>query len=121
MPEQVSIIGDGQMALTMADALATRGVQVRLWSPFPKDAQELAATRRSPRLSGFVLNPDVSVIHEDGQALEAASLVVSAIPAQFLRAVWLRLAPHTPADVPVVSVTKGIEIDTLKRPTQVIH
>jgi glycerol-3-phosphate dehydrogenase (NAD(P)+) len=37
-----------------------------------------------------------------------------------MRATWKRLAPYLPAGVPVVSVAKGIENQTLLRPTQVI-
>jgi glycerol-3-phosphate dehydrogenase (NAD(P)+) len=48
-------------------------------------------------------------------------MVLHAIPTQFTRAVWQRLAPYLPAGVPIVSATKGIEIQTLLRPTQVIE
>jgi glycerol-3-phosphate dehydrogenase (NAD(P)+) len=37
-----------------------------------------------------------------------------------MRNVWKRLRPHVPAGVPIVSVAKGIEVETLLRPTQVI-
>ena len=33
---------------------------------------------------------------------------------------WKRLARHVPRGVPIVSVAKGIETDTLLRPTQII-
>ncbi len=38
-----------------------------------------------------------------------------------MRGVWTRLAPHVPAGVPIVSVAKGIENQTLMRPTQIIR
>jgi glycerol-3-phosphate dehydrogenase (NAD(P)+) len=47
-------------------------------------------------------------------------MILSAVPTQFMRSVWKRLLPHTPAGVPIVSVAKGIENNTLLRPTQVI-
>jgi glycerol-3-phosphate dehydrogenase (NAD(P)+) len=37
-----------------------------------------------------------------------------------MRSVWKRLSPYVPVGVPVVSVAKGIENETLLRPTQVI-
>jgi glycerol-3-phosphate dehydrogenase (NAD(P)+) len=37
-----------------------------------------------------------------------------------MRGVWTRLAPYIPASVPIVSVAKGIENDTLLRPTQIL-
>ncbi|NJL31849.1 MAG: NAD(P)-dependent glycerol-3-phosphate dehydrogenase, partial [Phycisphaerales bacterium] len=49
-----------------------------------------------------------------------AELIVSAVPTQYIRSVWSRVKPHVPAGVPVVSVAKGIETDTLLCPTQII-
>jgi len=37
-----------------------------------------------------------------------------------MRGVWTRLADHVPGSVPIVSVAKGIENDTLLRPTQIL-
>jgi len=42
------------------------------------------------------------------------------VPTQYLRGVWKRLAPYLPPDVPIVSVSKGIENESLLRPTQII-
>ena len=53
MPELVSIVGSGQMGLVMADALAERGSEVRLWCRRPEFARELSESRRSPLLPGF--------------------------------------------------------------------
>ncbi|MEZ6211945.1 MAG: hypothetical protein R3B46_11950 [Phycisphaerales bacterium] len=43
-------------------------------------------------------------------------MLVNAVPTQFIRSVWARLASHCPHALPVVSVAKGIENDTLLRP-----
>ncbi len=118
--QQAAIVGDGQMGLVLAAALVEREAPVRLWGPFPDDVRELAATRRSRRLEGFVLPDAVEVTADDEEALRGADFVINAIPTQFIRSVWERLAPHTAADAAVVSVSKGIENETLMRPTQVI-
>lgn len=118
--ELVSIIGDGQMALTMADALVARGVSVRIWGPFPADIKALAATRQSPRLPGFTLDRSVELVSDDASAFPGAGLIISAIPTQFLRPVWRRLNVHAAIGAPIVSVTKGLEIATMMRPTEVI-
>jgi glycerol-3-phosphate dehydrogenase (NAD(P)+) len=47
-------------------------------------------------------------------------LVVSAVPCQFTRSVWERISGRVPRGIPVVSVSKGIENETLLRPTQII-
>ena len=116
-----AIVGDGQMGLVLADALAQRGVSVRLWGRSEGRVRELARTRRSPqRLADFVLPAAVEVTADDEALLKGVDLVVNAIPTQHIRSIWLRLAPHLPPGVPVVSVSKGIENTTLLRPTQVV-
>ncbi|MCH8005692.1 MAG: NAD(P)-dependent glycerol-3-phosphate dehydrogenase [Planctomycetes bacterium] len=121
MVEQVAIVGDGQMGLVLADALAHHGVGVRLWGRSPTRVRELAATRRSPRrLPGFVLPDSVGVTGDDEALLKGAGIIINAIPTQFIRGVWERLKPHVDPTVPVISVSKGIENQTLLRPTQVI-
>jgi glycerol-3-phosphate dehydrogenase (NAD(P)+) len=45
---------------------------------------------------------------------------LSAVPTQYMRDVWQRVGKHLPAGVPIVSVAKGIENNTLLRPTQII-
>ena len=116
----MTILGDGQMALVLADALVQRGLAVRLWGPIAEDAHRLAAMRRSPRLPGFQLPKAVEVTSDDGTALSDADIIFSAIPAQYLRTVWQRLRGQLPRNACTVSVSKGIEIGTLMRPTQVI-
>ena len=120
MTELASIIGDGQMALVLADALSFRGVAARIWSPFPADARSLQASRQSPRLPAFVIPENTEVTADDSRAFADATIIYSAIPTQHLRAVWRRLAAHVPPDLCIVSVTKGIEIGTNRRPSEVI-
>ena len=118
--QQVAILGDGQMALVLADALATQGAAVRLWSPFPEDAKSLEKTRTSRRLPGFPLPARVDVVTEDDAAFVGAALILNAIPTQYIRSVWTRLREHVSPGIPVVCVSKGIEIETLLSPTHVI-
>lgn len=121
MKDRAAIVGDGQMGLVLADALAERGLAVRLWGRSPQRAEELAKTRRSPRrLKDFVLRDEIEVTGEDEAVFDGVSLIVNAVPTQFIRPVWQRLAEHLPEDVPIACVSKGIENSTLLTPTQVI-
>ncbi|MCA9292711.1 MAG: NAD(P)-dependent glycerol-3-phosphate dehydrogenase [Phycisphaerales bacterium] len=127
---RITIIGDGQMGLVLAAVAAAGDGQpaITLWSHDADEASALAQTRRSARLPHFELDPIVRVTADASRAFhpggEAAPLVISAVPAQFVRSVWQRLAEPF-ADIAdtslgVMSVTKGVEVDTLLRPTQVI-
>ncbi|MHC4983072.1 MAG: NAD(P)H-dependent glycerol-3-phosphate dehydrogenase [Planctomycetota bacterium] len=122
MASRISIIGDGGMGTVCAIMLAENGHAVRLWSAFPEAAAELSRTRENRRfLPGFRLPDPVEVTGEDGRAFRAADLAVSAVPTQFMRGVWQRLAGHCPSALPICSVAKGIENKTLLRPSQIIR
>jgi glycerol-3-phosphate dehydrogenase (NAD(P)+) len=122
----VCILGLGQMGLVCAamlagsDAGAGESASVRMWGHSLDEAGALAQTRQSPRLEGLTLQEDVKICLHDSDALQGAHVIVSAIPVQFIREAWTRLRPHVPRGAGVVSVAKGIENDTLLRPTQII-
>jgi glycerol-3-phosphate dehydrogenase (NAD(P)+) len=127
MTNLVAILGTGQFGLVLADALAERGLAVRMWGPRAETVQTLRETRRLPqRVEGFVLPRQVHVTADDREALSGADLIVSAIPTQFVRPVWCRMVAALPpaqgraAPLAVVSVSKGIENGTLLRPTEII-
>lgn len=117
--EHVAIVGDGQMALVLADVLAVRGIATTILSPFADEAGRLARDRTSPRLPGFRL-PDATRISADQSALGEATLVVCAIPTQYIRPMFVRIAPDLPAGVPVVSIAKGIEAESFRLPCEVL-
>ena len=122
MSKKITVIGDGAMGTICAIMLAENGLDVRLWSAFPEAAEQLARTRQNARfLPGSRLPDSVEVSGDDGEALAGADLAVSAVPTQFTRAVWGRLAASCPAQLPICSVAKGIENKTLLRPTEILR
>ncbi len=119
--ENVCIIGDGSMGTVCALLLEGRGLRVTLWGHNPQTVATLIQTRENSRyLPGYRIPESVRLTDQQALALRGCDLVVSAVPTQFMRSVWQLLVAHLPLDVPIVSVAKGIEADTLLRPTQII-
>jgi len=119
---RICIIGDGAMATVCALLLAGKNHDVVLWSAFPDYAREMAQTRENRKfLPGFSLPLAVRITADDAVAFDRPDLVFNAVPCQYLRAVWTRLAPAAPKNATFVSVTKGIENGTLLRPTQILR
>ena len=71
-------------------------------------------------LAGYKLPEALEFEAGDRQIMADCDLIVSAVPCQFMRSVWSRLKDYVPANVPIVSVTKGIENDTLLRPSRIL-
>ncbi|MCC6579507.1 MAG: NAD(P)-dependent glycerol-3-phosphate dehydrogenase [Phycisphaeraceae bacterium] len=121
MHKHISIIGDGAMATVCALLLESQGVKVTLWGAFGEQIADLIQTGENRRyLPGYRLPASLRLTAEDARAFDKADLIVSAVPTQFVRSVWHRLTPHLPQGVPIVSVAKGIENETLLRPSQII-
>jgi glycerol-3-phosphate dehydrogenase (NAD(P)+) len=119
--ESITILGDGAMATVCSILLSSGGYDVTMWGAFEESIEQLIQNRENQRfLKGATIPRNVRLTANDAEAFKGASLIVSAIPTQYMRPVWTRLKKHVPQGVPIVSVAKGIEVDTLLRPTQVI-
>jgi glycerol-3-phosphate dehydrogenase (NAD(P)+) len=101
--------------------LAEKGVQVTMWSFFSEQATEIERERENRRfLPGHKLPDNFHVTSDASTVFEGAELVVNAVPCQHTRKYWEAVGEHCPADAQIISVAKGIEVDTLLRPTQII-
>ena len=121
MVENITIIGDGAMATVCALLLESKGYKLTMWSAIPENIAEMIQTRENRKyLSGCHLPESIRLTADESIALRQVDLVVNAIPTQYIRSSWQRLASHIPEAVPIVSVAKGIEQGTLLRPTQII-
>ncbi len=118
--KSVFVLGDGGWGTALAILLAGRGCRVWIWSVDEPYAREVARTRENRKFLPGVRISDEITLCWDIAALSGADIMVMAVPTQYVRSVLTRLAPSFPRGVPIVSVAKGIENETLLRPSQVI-
>jgi glycerol-3-phosphate dehydrogenase (NAD(P)+) len=126
MPLHIATIGDGAMAtvcslITAGQATAERPVQVRIWGHDWAHYPAMNAARENTHyLPGFPLPENIRFVADPALVFQDVHLIICATPTQFMRGTLERVQAHAPAGVPVISVAKGIEISTLKRPSEVI-
>ena len=121
MAQRITIIGDGSMATVCALLLESRGAAVTIWGASAQHVETLIQARENSRyLPGYRIPESIRITSRQDTALADPQLIVSAVPTQYIRPVWSRLIGDLPRDVPIVSVAKGIENQTLLRPTQII-
>ena len=119
--ERVTILGSGGMATVCSILLVQNGHDVTMWGAFEASIERLLQDREQKRLLPGVRVPaQVRLTARESDALADATLILSAVPTQYMRSVWDRVKPHVPAGAAIVSVAKGIENGTLLRPTQII-
>ena len=114
------MIGAGSWGTTAA-ALAAIGTPTMLWARQREVADGVNQKHRNPRYlpdhplpDGLIATPDLA------EAVAGANAVVMAVPSHGFRDVFSEAAPHIDASVPILSLTKGIEQDTLATMTQVV-
>ena len=114
------MIGAGSWGTTVA-LLAGDRTPISLWSRRPELAETMRATRSNTRyLPGYLLPEDVAPTSSMEEAMNGAEAVAIAVPSHGFRQVFRELAPHVSGPLPLVSLTKGIEQDTLATMTRVI-
>jgi glycerol-3-phosphate dehydrogenase (NAD(P)+) len=115
------VIGDGSWGTALALILAGNDIPTTLWSAFPEQTKDLAKYRENrPFLPGIKLPDNLEFSADPQAACEGVDLIVSVVPTQFLRGVALRFEPFLNDSVPIVSATKGLEIETMKSPTSIL-
>ncbi|KAA0101319.1 NAD(P)-dependent glycerol-3-phosphate dehydrogenase [Mycolicibacterium sp. P1-18] len=114
-------MGAGAWGTALAKVLADAGNEVTLWSRRAELAEEINDTHRNSRYIGEVELPaSIRATGDAADALDGACTVLLAVPSQTLRANLQPWRDHLGADTTLVSVAKGIELDTLLRMSQVI-
>ena len=102
--------------------LARKGFPVRLWGAFADYVTFLDKKRENVKfLPTFKIPLDIPILANLERALDAADVVVLAVPSQFMRSVLRQMQPHIAKDTTVVSVAKGLEKDTHLRMSEVIR
>lgn len=120
--KRATVIGDGAMGTVCALLLAEHGTEVVLWSAFDDQAEACERERENKRfLPGSRLPDSLHVTRDAARAFAGSEMIVSAVPCQYTRNVWETIKSAYPHGIPVVTVTKGIEIGTLLCATNIIR
>ena len=122
MPTTFAILGSGGWGTAIAVLLAQNpDHRVRLWGAHAESARRLREDRENARLLPGVPIPESVLVTDDpAEAVAGADCWVTAIPTAFLRATISRFTSVRTADVPVVSLTKGMEVGTFRPPSEMI-
>ena len=120
--KHILVLGDGGWGTALALVLHHNGHKVTLWSKFPDYANYVNRKRENPKFLPGIKLPRTLDVTSDLQVLNY-ELIVMAVPTQFCRGVLDEIKsriPHRASRIPIVSVAKGIEQTTLKRPSEII-
>lgn len=117
---RAAVIGSGSWGTALAALLAGKGYDTALWSYEADVARSVNEDHRNRYLEGVTLPDPLWATTDMSEALAQARLVVSVSPSQFVGRVMAQAAPHLHDEAVLVSASKGIELDTLRRMDEVL-
>jgi glycerol-3-phosphate dehydrogenase (NAD(P)+) len=117
---KVAVVGAGSWGTAVA-ALCSINADVVLWARRPDLASCISATHENrDYLPGIALPEAVAATSDLTVACRGADVVVMAVPSHGFRGVLTEAADAVGADVPVISLAKGVEQGTRARMTQIV-
>lgn len=116
-----AVLGAGSWGTALAVHLGTNGHRVCLWGRDATMVREMRARRANPTYLPDIVFPE-SVVPTSAldEALHGAEFVVGAVPSHGTRDIMRAAAALVPPRAVLVSATKGLEVDTRLRMSEVI-
>ena len=120
MDIRVSVIGAGSWGTTVA-ALAAQNTPTTLWARRPELAEQIDTEHvNGAYLADYVLPDRLRATSDLEQAVSQADVLVMGVPSHGFRAALEDVAAYLRPWVPVVSLTKGLELGTHLRMSEII-
>ena len=120
--EIIAVLGGGAMGTACASILSHNSTHVRLWVRNHTFAAHIDETRENSRLlPGVQLPETVHVSADPATILKDATIVLICIPTKGIRSACSLVGDLIPATALLVSAAKGIEVDTLIRPSEILQ
>jgi len=119
--KRIAVIGAGNWGTALAIVAGRAGHDVRLWSRNRLVVDSINNEHVNPvYLAGSMIPERVQATPDLLEALEDAHFVILAAPSHATRGLLTAMAPALPQESIIVSATKGIEIETGKRISEIV-
>ena len=117
----VALLGGGSWGTTVA-SLVSKNAPVTLWARNADTVTEINTKHTNETyLPGAKLPEKLIATSDISEAVKSADVIIMGIPSHNFRSVLGEVKKHIRAWVPVISLTKGLELETGMRMTEVIN
>ena len=121
MSIKVGLLGGGSWGTTVA-SLTAKNSPTTIWARNEETVREINEHHTNSKyLPGALLNKELKASHSIEETVKNADLLVVGIPSQNFRSALEMARPHIRPWIPIISLSKGLELGTRKRMTEVIE
>jgi glycerol-3-phosphate dehydrogenase (NAD(P)+) len=118
---KVIVVGAGSWGTSIAALLAKKKYEVMLWARDPYIPEAIRKNRQNPKYLRDIRLPENLTPTDDLSCLDAAlGGIVFAVPSHALRATIREAKQYIRRGTKLLSVVKGIEIESVKRMTEIM-
>jgi glycerol-3-phosphate dehydrogenase (NAD(P)+) len=118
----IGVIGGGGWGTALAKICAEKGLKVEMWVREPEVAQEINDQHTNNTfLSGVILPNSLQASTSLVDVVAHKKYLITAVPTQWLRPVARQMSSLIAKDTIIISVAKGLEIQSLKTLTEVLQ
>jgi len=120
--QRIAILGDGGWGTTLAILLSKKGYAVSLWGAFAGYSKMMIKIRYNPKfLPGIKIPRQIEITNDIKNVVKDKTIIVLAIPSQYTRLALKKIVGNFAKEAIFLSVTKGIEVSSLNRMSEVIR
>lgn len=120
MDLKVGLLGGGSWGTTVA-ALVARNAPITMWARNAEAVREINTDHTNSRyLPDARLPESIIATHDIEAAVANKDVIIMGIPSQSFRSVLEEIKPYIRPWVPIISLSKGLELSTQKRMTEII-
>ena len=121
MKLRVALLGGGSWGTTVA-SIISRNAPITMWARNPDTVQEINQEHTNRKYLPEARLPDnLKATVNIQEAVKDCDVLVMGVPSHSFRDVLETVKPHLRPWVPVISLTKGLELSTGKRMTELIE
>lgn len=118
--KKIGILGAGSFGMALARILSNKNEEVEIWTRHSEKLGEYARSRIFHPLSDMIIPDQISFKGSLESVCKDKDLLIEAVPSVYVRSTIFDAASFISPGQLIVSVTKGIEKDTLLLPTEII-
>lgn len=118
----IGVIGGGGWGTALAKICAEKGYKVQVWARETEVVEEINRHHTNHTfLPGVTLPDTLSASSSLAEVVSGKKYLITTVPSQWLRSVAKEMASFVAPDTIVISASKGLEIKTLKKMTDVLE
>lgn len=116
----IAVIGGGSWGTTVA-SLASRNANVTLWARDSQTVREINEDHRNSKyLKDSQLHPNLRATEDLHESIAGADAIIMGVPSHSFREVLADFIAKVSPEIPLISLTKGLERGTKLRMTQIL-